>query len=86
MRVTYKTKRGGNVCEEIGTDFCCTGMAQWWGRLVGFGVPGTPSTSRAVNLYMPRPQANGKIALEVVPVKCCPFCGEGIKAESAGVV
>ena len=83
MRVTYKTKQGGNVYEETGTDFCCTGMTQWWGRLIGFGVSGVSSTSRTVNLYLSRPQANGKTVLEIMPIDYCPFCGEAVELRHA---
>jgi len=59
--------------------FCCAAMRRWWGVLVSFGVRDCPaSTSREVNLYHERPQANGKTVLEVVPIDYCPFCGENI--------
>lgn len=60
--------------------FCCADMCRWWGRLIGFGVRGCPtSTSQDVNLYLDRPQANGKTAVEVVPVTFCPFCGAAVE-------
>ncbi len=59
--------------------FCCVEMNRWWGRLIGFGARDCPeSTSREVSLFLSRLQTNGKATLEVVPVQCCPWCGEAI--------
>ncbi len=61
--------------------FCCAEMCRWWNVLIGFGVLGYErSTSREVNLCLPRPQANGCALVEVVPVEFCPWCGEAVEA------
>jgi hypothetical protein len=77
MRVFYKAEV--SVYRQGAVRWCCTGMARWWGVLVGFGVRDCASTSRTVNIYLNRPQANGKTAVEVVPIDCCPWCGEAVE-------
>jgi hypothetical protein len=81
MRVFYRClRRVLPVYEQIDVAFCCSGMALQWGRLVGFGARGvTACTSRDVNLFVDRPQANGRSILELVPIQYCPFCGEPIE-------
>jgi hypothetical protein len=65
------------VYEQIGVSFCCREMERQWDRLIGFGAKDCPrSTSRDVNLFTLRPQANGKPVLEVTPFAFCPWCGE----------
>jgi hypothetical protein len=60
--------------------WCCVEMCRWWGVLIGFGVRDhAASTNQTVNLYCDRPQANGTTILEVVPVACCPWCGEAVE-------
>jgi hypothetical protein len=66
--VVYETARP--------VQWCCARMCQWWERLVGFGVRDClASTDRGVNLYFDRSQANGTVAVEIVPIDHCPFCG-----------
>jgi hypothetical protein len=81
MRVFYRSlRRSLPVFEQTDVAFCCAGMARQWGKLFGFGVKdATASTSRNVNLFVDRPQANGRSILEVVPIQHCPFCGETIE-------
>jgi hypothetical protein len=83
MRVSYRSVPSvkphlPTVYRQGSVTFCCASMARWWGVLVGFGVRGCPSTGRTVNLYLDRPQTNGKTAVEVVPVDFCPWCGEAV--------
>ncbi len=82
MRVYYRSKSGSPVYEQTApVKFCCVEMCRWWDVLIGFGVVGHDrSTSKEVNLCMPRAQANGRILAEVVPVEFCPWCGEPVKA------
>jgi hypothetical protein len=55
-------------------------MCRWWGVLIGFGVRDCPaSTDRDVNLFVDRPQANGKSVVETVPVAHCPWCGQAVE-------
>jgi hypothetical protein len=84
MRVCYRSrpaKAAGVVYQAVGrVQYCCERMRQQWGRLIGFGVLGhRASTSREVNLASAVPQANGRTVLEVVPIECCPFCGETVE-------
>jgi hypothetical protein len=78
MQVEYYAEGRSLVVFRQGpVAFCCTEMCRWWGVLVGFGVRGhAATTSRTVNLFLSRPQANGPQVLEVVPVDYCPWCGE----------
>ena len=82
MRVYYRSKSGSPVYEQDApVKFCCAEMRRWWNVLIGFGVVGhDQSTSREVNLCVPRAQANGKTVAEVVPVSFCPWCGEAVEA------
>jgi len=60
--------------------WCCAEMCRWWNVLIGFGVRGhDASTSQEVNLYRELPQANGRVIVEVVPIQCCPWCGETVE-------
>ena len=84
MRVCYRSCRPTNgepVYEQAGdARFCCEGMSEHWGLLIGFGVLGHPrSTDRAVNLYAVVTQASGASLLGMTPVDFCPFCGEAIE-------
>ena len=81
MRVFYRcVRRALSVYEETSVAFCCPSMALQWGRLLGFGVRGSPaSTSREVNLFVDRQQANKRTILEVFPIQYCPFCGEAVE-------
>jgi len=85
MRVLYRARPaacGSFVVFEQAAPvrWCCEGMCRHWTNLIGFGVRDcAASTSRDVNLYRDRPQANGGTMLEVVPVAFCPFCGEAIE-------
>jgi hypothetical protein len=81
MRVVYRSlRRSIPVYEQTDVTFCCVGMARQWGNLLGFGVRGFPaSTSRNVNLFVDRPQVNGRSILELVPIQHCLFCGEAIE-------
>ena len=55
-------------------------MREKWGRLFGFGARDVDTcTSREVNLFIDRAQANGRTVLELLPIQCCPFCGEAIE-------
>lgn len=77
MRVFYRSRpstASETVYEQVGpAEFCCASMCRYWCVLVGFGVLGHErSTSRDVNLCIPRPQANGRTVLEVVPIQFCP--------------
>ena len=86
MRVSYrarKNRRGTEtVYEQTGkVRCCCDGMRRAWGELIVFGVKGHAcTTSKDVSLCIPRPQADGGIVWEVVPVVFCPWCGEAIEA------
>jgi hypothetical protein len=83
VRVFYHSRPGapGIVYEPIGeVEFCCDSLRRCWGVLVGFGARDCPrSTSREVNLYTLRQQANGQPVPVAVPVDYCPFCGEAVK-------
>lgn len=84
MRVTYRCagrcRDGAPVYEQGPVRFCCVDMARHWGRLIAFGVPGRPTTDRAVNLCLPFPQTGGRATLSLVPVDSCPWCGEPVEA------
>ena len=78
MRVLYRSVR--SVYRQGRVDFCCAAMCRWWGLLVGFGAKGgAASTSNEVNLYLDRPQVNGGVAVELIPIDHCPFCGEAVE-------
>ena len=75
------------LCKLLCHNICCLIMSQcelgidpvfWPETPKAFGVHGQASTSKTVNAYLTRPQANGKTALEVVPIDYCPFCGNKI--------
>ena len=83
MRVFYRgqpSSSGETVYEQVGpTTFCCASMCRYWCVLIGFGILGhSRSTSREVNLSVPRSQANGSTVAEVVPIDFCPWCGEAV--------
>lgn len=83
MRVQYRSVRVENrrpVYQQGPVEFCCAAMCRWWNVLIGFGAGDRPSTDRGVNLLLPRQQAGGAHAVELVPISCCPFCGEAIEA------
>jgi hypothetical protein len=85
MRVFYTARQSGPsapvVYRQGRVKFCCASLARWWGLLIGFGVRDCPaSTSRDVCLYLDRPQASRAPVLELVPVECCPWCGEVVEA------
>ena len=82
MRVFYRTvRRALCVYQQTRVTSCCAAMARQWGKLLGFGSRGVPPcTSNDVNLFVDRPQANGRMILELVPIQHCPFCGEAIEA------
>jgi hypothetical protein len=83
MRVSYQSAPSATrepVYRQTAVKFCCATLCQWWGVLIGFGCRGCQaSTCRDVCLYLDRPQANGGIVLEVVPVEHCPWCGEAVE-------
>ena len=84
MRVCYRScpsATGEAVYEQVGEPaFCCEGMSEHWGLLIGFGALGhLCSTDRAVNLYTVVSQANRVPLLGLTPVDFCPFCGECIE-------
>jgi hypothetical protein len=81
VRIVYRSlRRSLPVYEQTDVTFCCAGMTRQWGKLFSFGVKGFyASTSRNVNLFIDRPQANDRSILEVVPIQHCPFCGEVIE-------
>lgn len=87
MRVSLNGKQGkaAVVYEQGPVDFCCVGMARWWGMLFGFGVHGHASTNKTVNAYLSRSQTNSKPAVEVVPIDYCPFCGEAVEVSRAKI-
>jgi hypothetical protein len=81
MRVMYRAEsrspRLPTVYRAGAVKWCCAEMCRWWGVLVGFGVRGcAASTGRDVNLFIDRPQANGKSVIETVPATFCPWCGQ----------
>ena len=83
MRVSYRSvpSAAEPVYEQAGpVTFCCAEMCRRWNALVGFGVLGHDrSTSREVNLSIPKPQANGRTLAEVVPIDFCPWCGQPVE-------
>jgi hypothetical protein len=81
VRVFYRSlRRSLTAYEQTGVAFCCPVMERQWGKLFGFGVKGFPaSTSRNVNLFVDRQQANDRRILELVPIQHCPFCGEAVE-------
>ncbi len=81
MRVYCRSKSGTPVYEQVApVKFCCAGMCRWWNILIGFGIVGHErSTSKEVNLCVPRAQANGRALVEVVPIEFCPWCGEAVE-------
>lgn len=81
MRVFYRPlRRSLTVYQQTSVSFCCEEMARRWGKLLGFGARDTAaSTSREVNLFIDRAQANGRTILELVPIQFCPFCGEPVE-------
>jgi hypothetical protein len=82
MRVFYRcARRPVTVYQQTRVVFCCDDMERRWGQLLGFGARDVPvCTSRAVSLFLDRPQTNGRTVLELVPIRHCPFCGEVIEA------
>jgi hypothetical protein len=81
MKVCYRSiRRTLVVYQQTRAVFCCEEMARQRGKLLGFGARGVDAcTSREVSLFVDRAQANGRAVLEVVPIQCCPFCGEVIE-------
>jgi hypothetical protein len=81
MRVFYRcVRRALTVYQQTRVAFCCAEMKRQWNRLLGFGARDvSASTSREVNLFVDRAQANGRTVLELIPVQHCPFCGESIE-------
>jgi len=81
MKVFYRSlRRTLVVYQQTRAVFCCAEMARRWGKLLGFGARGIAAcTSREMSLFLDRAQANGRTILEVVPIRCCPFCGEEIE-------
>ena len=80
MRVYFHAVSPAPVYRQGQVSWCCAEMCRWWGLLVGFGVRGcAASTSRTVNLFLDRPQASGKTAVEVVPLDFCPWCGQAVE-------
>jgi len=81
MRVFYRSLRHPlTVYKQTSVAFCCAGMECQWNKLLGFGARDIAAcTSRDVNLFVDRPQANGRMALELMPIQHCPFCGEAIE-------
>jgi len=81
MRVFYRSlRRSVIVYQQTRVAFCCAEMERQWGRLFSFGARDIVAcTSRDVNLFVDRPQANGRTILELVPIQHCPFCGEAIE-------
>jgi hypothetical protein len=85
MRVMYRAEsrspRMPVVYRPGAVKWCCIEMCRWWNVLIGFGVRGCPaSTSRDVNLFIDRPQANGENVVETVEIAFCPFCGQPVEA------
>jgi hypothetical protein len=85
MRVFYRSvRRALFVYQQTRVTFCCETMRGKWGKLIGFGARNVSAcTNRDVNLFIDRPQANGRTILEIVPIQCCPFCGEPIETVRA---
>jgi hypothetical protein len=55
-------------------------MCRWWGLLIGFGARGrATSTDRDVNLFLDRPQVNGRSVVELVAIGFCRFCGQPVE-------
>lgn len=81
MRVLYRClRRALPVYEQLAVTFCCASMKCQWGRLIGFGTRDvSASTSRDVSIFLDHPQANGRMILELLPIRHCPFCGEAIE-------
>jgi len=81
MRVFYRAlRRSVLVYRQTKVSFCCTEMTRQWGKLLGFGARDIPAcTSREVNLFIDRHQANGRTILQLVPIRHCPFCGEFVE-------
>jgi hypothetical protein len=84
MRVFYRAIRSRRTglpatYQQGPVKFCCVEMCRRWGTVIGLGARGASSTDRAVNLYLDRPQANGRTVLELVPVEHCPWCGEPVE-------
>jgi hypothetical protein len=81
MRVFYRAlRRSIVVYQQTSVTFCCAEMERRWGKLLGFGARDVSAcTSREVNLFADRQQANGQTILEMVPIRYCPFCGEEIE-------
>jgi hypothetical protein len=85
VRVSYRAvrpSRFGEVCYEVvgAVVFCCGQMRRRWGSLIAFGAPGHPrTTSRDVNSAVAVPQADGSVAVELIPIEHCPFCGEPVE-------
>lgn len=82
MRVFYRSLRHSLlVYQQTNVSFCCAEMARQWGKLFGFGARDILACpSRDVNLFIDRPQANGRTILELMPIQHGPFCGEAIEA------
>lgn len=82
MRVFYRSvRRPVTVYQQTRVEFCCDEMESQWNRLLGFGARDVRAcTSRAVSLFVDRPQTDGRTVLELVLIRYCPFCGEEIEA------
>jgi hypothetical protein len=77
--VRAKRRTAYPVYAQTRVAFCCAAMELKWGRCIGFGAKDCPaSTSRDVNLYALRPQANGAV-VEHIAVNFCPFCGHRVE-------
>ncbi|MGH7225633.1 MAG: hypothetical protein ACRELF_20640, partial [Gemmataceae bacterium] len=66
MKVFYRSlSRTVVVYQQTRAVFCCEEMARQWGKRLGFGARGVPAcTSREVNLFVDRAQANRCMILE----------------------
>jgi hypothetical protein len=85
MRVVYRSlRRYLTAYEQTDVTLCCPIMERQGGKLFGFGARGVAAcTSREVNLFVDRLQANDGTILERVPIQHGPFCGVAIETVRA---
>jgi hypothetical protein len=59
---------------------CCPGMAREWGKLVGFGAPGSVrSPYPTIYLYTTHLFSTGTPVGGITPIAYCCWCGRRIK-------